>query len=372
MHSWLALRRMSLRPGRTVAWLLGIAGLFPGRAGADTPPGAWDVAQDPATRDRWSLHVRIQNLMHAPVPDETPPLETLHDEEIHLELARALLEQADAANSADVRLRFDLGIVYERMGDAQQRDDLHRRAVEVLAPALDAAPNHPAATATLQYLAYAYAHLDAPREELAAWRRYIPRLTDDRFRVVDMMNMGEAEMRLGLVDDALGTFREVLRLCGELPNTSTPNSTYVLTLWDLAVALDRSGDPRGALETAAKASAMVTIGSTRLPTTGRWIIAHDPAVFFVPAWEREWYLALASSSAARDAADARDAAPLWVDAERHWDAYVTRSGASGAHDPWLAIARVRRDSAHAARLAMETRAAKMPRRPPGGRTWPDE
>jgi tetratricopeptide (TPR) repeat protein len=343
-----------------------------GAARADTPPGTWDIARDPAERERWMLHVQVQNLMNAPETEETQPLEILRDSQIQLELARALLEQADAAHSPDVRLRFDLGVVYERLGDAQERDDLHERAVAVLAPALDAAADHPAATAALQYLAYAYAHLDKAREELAAWRRYVPRVIDDRFRVVDMMNMGEAEMRLGLVDDALGTFREVLRMCGQLPNTSTPNSTYVLTLWDLAVALDRSGDPRGAVDTAAKASAMVTIGSTRLPRPGRWIIASDPKVFFVPAWEREWYLALASSAAARDAHDARDAAVEWAEAERHWDTYVSRSTASGSGGPWLAIARLRRDATHALRAAADKRAAKMPRRAAPGRTWADD
>ena len=340
-----------------------------GAARADTPPGVWDFARDPAERQRWVLHVRVQNLLHSPESDDSQPLGMVRDTEIHLELARALLEQADAAHSPDVRLRFDLGIVYERLGDAQQRDDMYQLAVDVLAPALDAAPDHPAGATTLQYLAYAYAHLDRPTEELIAWRRYLPKVTDDRFRVVDMMNMGEAEMRLGLVEDALGTFREVLRLCGELPNSTASNSTYVLTLWDLAVALDRSGDPAGAIDTAAKASSMVTIGSTRMPMTGRWIIARDPAVFFVPAWERDWYLALGSSAAARDASDVRDAAAMWADAERHWEAYVTRSSASGQADPWLAIARVRRDRTRSARVRAEKRAAQMPRKPRAEPTW---
>jgi tetratricopeptide (TPR) repeat protein len=355
------------------AILLPIAVLLtPHFARADTSPGTWELVRDPIQRERWKLHVRVENLLHAPVSEDGQPIDAVRNAEIHLELARELLEQADAEHSPDVRLRFDLGIVYERLADSQERDDMHQRAAEVLSSALGVAPEHPAAVTALQYLGYAYAHLDRPREELDVWRRYIPKLTDERSRVVDKMNMGEAEMRLGRVDDALETFRDVLRLCGQLPNTSTPNSTYVLTLWDLAVALDRSGDPRAAVDTAAKASAIVTIGSTQLPMSGRSIIAQDPAVFFVPAWEREWYLALASSAAARDATDVRDAAAMWADAEHHWDSYVQGAAASGGRDPWLAIARTRRDHTSALRKEAESRAVKMPRRAPGRPTWLDD
>ena len=242
----------------------------------------------------------------------------------------------------------------------QARDDLYDRAVRVLVPALEMAPDHPASTGALERLVYAYARLDRPREELAAWRKYIPRLTDERSRAVDLMNMGEAEMRVGLVDDALATFREVIRICGSLPNSG--NSTYVLALWDLAVALDRSGDPRGALDVGASATGLSTLGSSGVPMKGRAIIAHDPAVFFVPAWEREWYLALSSSAVARGASDARDSADCWADAETHWDTYIGRASSSGRHDPWLPIARVRREMAHANRVAAEKRADKLPPR----------
>jgi hypothetical protein len=182
------------------------------------------------------------------------------------------------------------------------------------------------------------------------------------------MNMGEAQMRLGRIDDALGTFREVVRLCGELPNTPSVGSTYVLALWDVAVALDRSGDPRGALETAAKA-AHVDLGGR----TGAYLISRDPDVFFVPEWERLWYLSLGAAAEAREAQDPRDAAVLWASAEHSLDQYVDRSSAgekAGGKDPWLAIARVRLDRARAERQGAEKRAAKMPARPAAkGTPW---
>ena len=47
---------------------------------------------------------------------------------------------------------------------------------------------------------------------------------------------------------------------------------------------------------------------TGLPVTGSTLITSDRSVFFVPAWEREWYLALDATAAAHDARDAREAA----------------------------------------------------------------
>jgi hypothetical protein len=100
--------------------------------------------------------------------------------------------------------------------------------------------------------------------------------------------------------------------------------------------------------------------------TGRGLLTSDELVFFVPAWERQWYLALASSAVARDARDARIGAECWGDAERRWGDYIGRSTASGRHDPFLPIARARRDRAHAARVDAEKRAVstKTPGPPP--------
>ncbi|HXN30808.1 MAG TPA: tetratricopeptide repeat protein, partial [Polyangiaceae bacterium] len=291
-----------------------------GRAGwADTPPGVWDLARDPAERERWALHVRVERLLHRRATDDLLPSEQRRDEELRLAAARAMLEEAGAETSPDVRLRFDLGIVYERLATAEGRNDLYQRVVDILAPALAIAPDHPAATFALEALVETYAKLDRPREEVAVSRRYIARLSDDRSRALTMMNMGEAEMRLGRLDDALGTFRNVLQICGALPNSGARNSTYALTLWDLAVALDRGGDARAALDTAAKAEQLTwdELGPMGLPhnVTGWDAIRDQQNVFFVPDWEREWYLALGDAAAAGAEQDDRAAAALWASAE---------------------------------------------------------
>jgi tetratricopeptide (TPR) repeat protein len=330
---------------------------------ADTPPGIWDLAKDPLERDRWALHARVERLLHPPLADDVAPILLRRDEELRLEAARAMLEEAGAASSPDVRLRFDLGIVYGELARVQERSDLYRSVVDVLVPALEAAPDHPGATHALEALVEAYTKLDRPREEVAASRLYIERLVDERARALTMMNMGEAEMRLGRLDDAMGTFRNVLSICGTLPNSSTRNETYALTLWDLAVAFDRAGDARAAMDTAAKARQLSwdeagPLGQPR-NRTGWDAIRDQQRVYFVPAWEREWYLAVGQATAARDEQDARAAAALWAAAEAHWGTYTERAAAT-RDDRWLAIARVRHDRAHAERVNAEKRALKLP------------
>jgi len=328
-----------VKPSHFVAIDAALAGalLACGLAHADTPPSIWDIARDPEERGRWALHVRVERLIHAPSEGESQLLEGRRDEELRLEAARAMLEEADAAHSPDVRLRFDLGVVYEQLATLQGRSDLHPKVIDVLAPAVAAFPAHPGATEALDALVYAYAKLDRPRDELAAWRAYIPRLLDDRARVGPLMNMGEAQMRLGLMDDALATFRRGLRLCETLPNSSSVNATYALTLWDLAVALDRTGDPAAAIETADKAngwtwSQAFGLGpaQTARTITGWDVIRDDTDVFFIPDWERAWYLALSTAAAARAAEDPHEAAHLWGEAEGHWALYVSRSEAEGS------------------------------------------
>ncbi len=327
----------------------------PGAARADTPPSVWEVAADPGAARSWNLHVRVERLL------EDTPASGVGEGELRLEAARAMLEDAGASRSPDVRLRFDLGIVYEAL-------DLHRRAVDVLGPALDAAPDHPAAVRALSALAYAYAKMgDAPRE-LEVWRKYIPRIVNDSARATEMMNMGEAEMRLGRIEDALDTFHEVLRLCGGLPNTGGASSTYVLTLWDVAVALDRSGDPRGALETAARAVAWnlrgrlpggAGAGGGPLATITGWNAINDTrTVFFVPEWERDWYLALGCASQARNTDDPVEAARWLMEAAAHRKRYVAGSLGAVGPDPWLAVAQRRASEADAAAVAALARVSR--------------
>jgi hypothetical protein len=117
--------------------------LWGASARADTPPSQWDIARDPAERDRWALHLRVERLVHPPRPDDATPLDSRQDDELRLEAARVLLEEADAAHSPDVRLRFDLGAIYERLATTEKRNDLQQKVIDVLGPALDGYADSP-------------------------------------------------------------------------------------------------------------------------------------------------------------------------------------------------------------------------------------
>lgn len=374
--------RRAVRVGASGFALLAVLG--PAVASADTPPSIWDFARDPGERGRWALHTTVEALMHPPAATEdSPSPEEDGAAELSLEQARADLETADAAHSPDIRLRFDLGIVYERLAELRHDDGLQENAVALLGPALEASPESAGAPEALSKLAVALAHLDRPDEELATWRRYIPKLADDEMRLLPMMNMGEAEMRLGQLDAALATFHASLEICQSLPNSASMSESYALILWDIAIALDRQGDLVDAVRTAGKARSFswtVTHWTRddhgqkvlRTDTLTGWDAIQDyKLVFFVPDWEREWYLALGEAAAATDASDPRSAAKSWGEAESHWSTYFSRAtelardadvktNRKGVTARWASMAKLRRDYAHRFGVAAEKRAAVFP------------
>ena len=182
---------------RCAAAALSVAAIVgPARAArADTPPDVWDFAGDPTERSRWNLHVQVERLLNRPGTDDTPPQVRRRDQELHLEAARALLEEAGASTSPDVRLRFDLGLVYQQLASLQGMVDLFQSAVDVLGPAVAAAPDDPASTRALGALADAYAQLDRPRDEVDVSQRFVARVADNRERAQTMMNMNRLYMR---------------------------------------------------------------------------------------------------------------------------------------------------------------------------------
>jgi tetratricopeptide (TPR) repeat protein len=351
-----------------------VAGSSPVRA--DTPPSAWDKARDPGAGDRWALHARVERMLDPVGGEDASPV----DDELRLQVARSILEEADAEHSPDLRLRIDLALVYGKMAENEHRLDLDQKVIDLLAPIVEQAPGHEEMREALHALCAAYMRFDRPHEEIATWRRLIALVVGDRFRIVPMMNMGEALMRLGRLGEARETFEDAIRLYPSIPNTSNANLTYALLLWDMAVVLDRSGDPQRALDTAKTAEEwnwgqVVGVGNfqTARSLTGWDAIRDSKNVFFVPEWERDWYLALGYGAAARATPDPRDGAKLWAEAEAHWTTYIDGASSRTPPDRWLPVARVRREHAHAERVADERRGAKLPPRAaaPGITSWSD-
>jgi tetratricopeptide (TPR) repeat protein len=308
------------------------------RAHADTPPNRWDAIANSALADRFALHVRVREIMTS-----AAIAERANDFAIAVGLrnrARMFLEEGHAETSPDVVLRFDLGEVCYELED-------NACAKEVLERALQLAPDHPAALSAYSILANAHAKLDESEDERRVYARYLPRITDDESRAIALLNLSEADMHLGELDDAVAGYRETIDAAAELPNAiELEQKTGLLARWGLAVALDRSGDVAGG----AKEAKLVL----QLDTDMREIRS-GPNVFFAPERERFWYVALGFTEYAKEAPDAKTSALLWHRAEGCWKEYVADVRAKTAPDRWVDLARARLEKAHAARLAAERR-----------------
>ncbi len=318
--------------GRAVAALLAM-GLLAPAVRADTPPSRWDRARDPAVGDAWDLHARVREFL-APLPGEVPGLR-----ELRLQQARTELEAADAKESADVRLRFDLGQVYEELRHDQQ-------AIDVLKPALALAPDHSASADAWIELAFAYARLDRSREERDAYDAYLARMPDESGRATALLNRAEAEMRLGNLEDAVQGYRDA---CDAASLFGRLFDTWVLARWGLAVALDRSGDATGAEREALLASQMDPVESI---IDSKEMCGVSPCVFFVPEYERDWYLGLGRAERAKQEHDPDKAALLWKRAEEKWADYVSRADPK---DRWVPLAKAHLAATRIRRAAAERR-----------------
>jgi hypothetical protein len=180
-------------------------------------------------------------------------------------------------------------------------------------------------------------------------------------------------MRNGNIDEAVTQFREVYRLAGMSP---TGNEVGVLAQWDLALALDRSGDESGAIAAARTATRMdarclaisklhtVMLQSTCNQDDVAFVIVpsglfpiseENDAVYFVPPYERAWYLALGREALALDASKPRDAAEHWKWAETQMMTYVNQATVHGG-DKWLDLAKKRLDAIRKRRADADKRA----------------
>jgi hypothetical protein len=153
-------------------------------------------------------------------------------------------------------------------------------------------------------------------------------------------------MRLGHLDEAVAGYREVIsRIEHSGLLGSTEYVTLVLARWGLAVALDRIGDP--------VESEQVAFVASEADPQERFIGNPDEhEVFFVPAYERDWYLALGRIQHARHALQADVAFHRWSLVVQTWQDYL---GRASKNDRWLALARAHLASAQVELHASEAR-----------------
>ncbi len=290
-------------------------------------PNVWEIAKQPQILGAFAVHAEARRFLLEAQREKTGDVDSPANAMLAattLARARALLEQAIAYGATDPRLQFDLGEVL-------QEEDRNVEAELVLGTALAASPKAEGAHSAWLTYAFANSKLDHPDEERLGYETFLESEPNPNRRAVPMLNLAEANMRSHHLAEAIAGYRDVEDLSAQAIDAT---ETGVLAVWGLAVALDRQGDARGAAEQARIASRMDPESPLRLK---RPIIDSD-GVYFVPSYEKYWYLALAATEDAKQASSARDAAHEWSHAVDLWTAYVEKAQAIPNPEAWNAIA----------------------------------
>jgi tetratricopeptide (TPR) repeat protein len=352
---------------RLVGALAGV--LVAGAAHADTPPTIWDLGKNSNAFAQRRAHVAIEQQMERyDVFQQVSRPEGAREMESAREAVRELLEpfvsSAPGALPMDTWLRFDLGWLHGRSKRWPLAIPILEGVVKELGP-------HPFTQEVWERLADAYVHAERTDDEIHAYDEVLARATSDSERLTPMLNQGEALMRAGDAEAALPQFREVLRLSGMVLNA---NEVGLLAQWDLALALDRSGDPTAGLKAALDAVrqdrrcvALMGFRKVYLPgpdpdvaiylvPPGLFPISEENTqVYFVPDYEREWYLALGYQALALDAGKQQDRATNLRDAETYMMSYVSHATLHGS-DKWLELGKKRLDTIRRRRAEAQARA----------------
>lgn len=320
---------------KLAAGLAFVLAMAPAVALADTPPTVWDLAKNPDAFAQRRQHLAIERDIETVDALAGDPQLIAHAHVFMAEDNARMLVEAYAGRR-DAWLRFDQAWVAMR----RQQWAAAIPILEGLAKEL----GHSAFSLEVwQKLAECYVHLERTPDEIRAYDEVLARASTDLERLTPMLNQGEAYMRSGDADGAVSRFRELLDLAAKTSNADIT----LLADWDLTVALDRSGDFRRALEKSRE-----TLRTTQVALL--LIKPINATVYFVPEYERSWYLALGEAGLALEATKPREAADHWRAAESEMTSYVNGATLHGG-DKWLDLARRRLDEIRRRRAEADKR-----------------
>ena len=297
-----------------------------GTLGAE--PNVWDAARDPKAKRAEHALVAVERMLLRADAALDPTMQRNF-----LRGGLAMLEVAGGEELADPRLRFLLGDLLISVG----RDEKGR---EILARALDSAPDSPLSGRAWFNLAIASAKLGDPTREKEAYTRALEVVWDPSFRANIYINRGESSMVQGDLGLAVRDYRRAIALADRPDHQA-------LAYYGLGIALERSGDLPAAL------AAMRIAESIQLPG---WGSALDlPGVFFVPAYDKHYYRALGAMALAREATEPKAERAELERAAVEWQSYLEGAQADGHR--WLRNAEL-----HLAgvKKALEKNKAKKP------------
>lgn len=262
--------------------------------------------------------------------------------------AKTILDNLGARTSLDPRRRFLLGEALALLGEDGE-------VVKVMGSAIDLSPEHPMAVHGAFEVAIAFARAGKAEDEIEAWTRYLELQPAVTGRHLALYNRAEARLRLGDLEGAERDYRASIKIQDD-----------ALARYGLAITLDRSSRFSDAMNEARKAvSADRPFGRfpTRLLSDG---------VFFVPDYERHWYLALREIGLAADATETQGPgdggvlAPTvgvdWESRAHHlrlasveMERWIAKAPSS---DPWVGVAKGRKKLLEAMTKAAEAEAKK--------------
>jgi tetratricopeptide (TPR) repeat protein len=316
-------RSSAKRPARAplVGALLAVCSLVATTARADGGT-VWQRARRPDAERRQELVAEAEGLERRARKMIGSGREDTSLVELQLARAAVLLQEAGAASSSDLFLRYKLATVYAL-------EDLPAQAAPLLESILRADPPAPLASAVHGELAIAYAHLGRTDEEIAMYGKALglQPIASERARL--LANRAEAHMLLGDVSAAVDGYRAALALLSADHMVFGSGPT---TLWGLGAALDRSGD----LDAGLDAIRVARIYDPRdRNITGRgW--------FWVPPYDQHWYAALGHWQVARKPDVVTSVrVDAYGRAVAAWEEYVTAATAAAPDDKWIPLAHVR-------------------------------
>ncbi len=296
---------------------------------AGAAPTVWARARDPEIDRRAALVAEADGLLSRYAQLQRSPLRERVDEigPLWLLEARKLYEQAGAPASRDVGLRLKYASLLADLKD-------YAGAAAHIEALLGAGPRRggkPALEVPAPYradawreLAICYARLGRHRDEIKAYGEALALEPHGRTRSQLLANRAEAYMALGDIIAAIEGYRAALAAL-----SAREMFRYgVTTLWGLAVALDRSGDLDGAMESIDLARSYDRTDQ----------LLHGPGWFYVPEHDEAWYAALGAWAAARGAELGAARAELYAQAISSWEEYIQRAPPD---DQWLPLARAR-------------------------------
>jgi len=248
----------------------------------------------------------------------------------HFASACARFERARGLAPTDPEATWYLASCFQLLAQQRGDDGLRERALALFHRLRELDPDY-LAELVASRLALLHTHAGRFEAATAEHDRALRRSLDPTRDWTELANLAESEMLTGALPRAVALYERSLELAQRNGSDATVGKDHlwvgVLSLWGLAVALDRLGERGAALERAEQA---MGVGSGLAALR----VLRDEQVFFEPREEVYWYEALGFEALARR--DPERAAEHREEARLRWYRYLR---AGGDDSPWADLAR---------------------------------